>query len=206
MPKGNEEQEVKFYLSDLPALQRKLQQLGELRHERILEYNLRFDTADDRLSSAHKVLRLRQDERIRMTYKGPADPTAAVARRTEIEFEVSSFASARRLLEALGYRVVTSYEKYRTTYLLAGAEVVLDELPYGNFCEIEGRDEQMIRAVAVTLGLEWKKRCLKSYLQLFQELKCALDLHMNELSFTAFKGLAISAADLRLAAGDTSKN
>jgi adenylate cyclase class 2 len=206
MAKGNEEQEVKFYLSNLPALLRKLQQQGELRHKRILEYNLRFDTPDNRLSCARKVLRLRKDERVRITYKGPADPTANVAKRTEIEFETSDFASARRLLEALGYRVVTSYEKYRTTYSLAGAEVVLDELPYGNFCEIEGEDEQAIREVATTLGLGWEVRCLKSYLQLFQELKCTLNLHMNELSFIAFKGLAITAEDLGLVAGDVKEN
>jgi len=30
------------------------------------------------------------------------------------------------------------YEKYRTTFTIGSLEVVLDELPYGNFVEIEG--------------------------------------------------------------------
>jgi len=42
------------------------------------------------------------------------------------------------VFEALGYAVYMMYEKYRTTFRLDNLEVVLDELPYGNFVEIEG--------------------------------------------------------------------
>ena len=59
-------------------------------------------------------------------------------RARKSKFEVSSFDNAKALLEALGYRVSVMYEKYRTTYDWGGCEVTLDEMPYGDFAEIEG--------------------------------------------------------------------
>ena len=46
---------------------------------------------------------------------------------------MGDFEAARRLLEALGYRLTVMYEKYRTTYHLRHLIVVLDEMPYGEF-------------------------------------------------------------------------
>ena len=43
------------------------------------------------------------------------------------------------------------YEKYRETFTLEGAEIVLDELPVGNFMEIEATREQ-IRSITAALG------------------------------------------------------
>ena len=60
--------------------------------------------------------------------------------RTEIEFGVDDFAKAKQFLEHLGYQSILVYEKYRTTYELDHAHIMLDELPYGNFIEIEGED------------------------------------------------------------------
>ncbi len=202
MKQLNEEQEVKFFLADPIAFQKKLKRLGKLKHRRVHETNLRFDTIDGQLSSLQKVLRLRKDKRIRVTYKGPADANASVAKRTEIEFEVSDFNSARAFLEALGFSVTVSYEKFRTTYTMGDTEVVLDELPFGIFCEIEGRDEDAIRKASTVLELQWQHRCLKSYLQLFQELKNKLVLQMPDLCFADFKGLKITPENLGLVPGD----
>lgn len=199
MSENQQENEVKFLLSNIKTFESHLIQAGATLHApRVHEINLRFDTPDLALTAAHRVLRLREDTRARLTYKGPADPAAAIASRKEIEFEVSNFSDARDFLLALGYHVSVSYEKFRTTYLLEGTEVDLDEMPYGNFCEIEGRGEAAIRIVSQKLGLTWESRSLESYMMLFDRVKSSLDLKFNDLTFENFSKIFVSPVTLGL--------
>lgn len=197
---GNKlEQEVKFYLHDLKALEEKLITLGaSLRQPRTYELNLRFDTPDRRLSAAFQALRLRQDNRARLTYKGASDPLREISARAELEVEVSDLSTARAILEALGYEVVVSYEKFRAAYLLEDVEISLDEMPFGNFCEIEGPDSESIRKCAQVLKLDWEKRSKLSYLALFGILKEKMHLDVENLSFNEFTGLHPAPDDFGL--------
>ena len=193
---SNMEVEVKFHLTDLKALDEKLRFLGaEVSKARVFERNLRFDTPDGRLRAAGQVLRLREDSRFRLTFKGPALADQPVAVRSEIEFTVGDLAEARRFLEALGYDVSVIYEKFRTTYSLESAEIVLDEMPFGGFCEIEACNAQEVERVANKLGLHWEDRILCSYMQLFETLKERRGLEMRDLTFENFKGLEILPGD-----------
>ena len=183
------EKEAKFLVADLSKLEERVQGLGGvIVQERVFEKNLRYDTSNRDLSAAHQVLRLRQDNRARLTFKGPADPESAVSERPEYEIEVSSLENAAQILEALGYAVVTIYEKYRSSYLLMDCEISLDEMPFGSFVEIEGADEKAIHAAAEKLGLTWESRSSLSYLRLFARVKDKLGLSMRDLSFGAFSG------------------
>lgn len=203
MSDHQQENEVKFYLSNPKKLETQLIQLKAiLQSPRTHELNLRFDTRNGAMTAAHRVLRLRKDRQIHLAYKGPSDLTAAIISREEIEFEVSSFDAAKAFLLALDYHVSVSYEKYRTTYKLHEVEVVLDEMPYGWFCEIEGKDESTISAAAQALNLRWENRCLESYLMLFNRVKSNLHLTCNDLTFDNFKGLSISPVDLALTPAD----
>ncbi len=180
----NQEQEVKFFLADRPALEQRLRGMGaQLLHPRTLEINLRFDTPDGALARARQVLRLRQDENVRLTFKGPMQPGQKVSVRQEIEFTVSSFENARAFLEALGYQVSVRYDKYRTTYRLGAVDVTLDELPYADFAELEGPDSATIQAAADALGLDWEARSLDSYLGLFAGLRQSQGLSALNLTF-----------------------
>src|SRR5919106_1411465 len=67
--------------------------------------------------------------------------------------EVADADALAAILEALGYRPALVYEKRRETWRAAGAEVVLDELPFGLFVEIEG-EEARILEVEKLLGLD----------------------------------------------------
>ena len=58
----------------------------------------------------------------------------------------------RAILEALGYQPTVRYLKQRETWHLQGAEVALDTLEFGWFCEIEGPAE-VIPGIAAALGL-----------------------------------------------------
>lgn len=187
------ETEVKFYLPDLQAVQTKLEALGAvLRKPRLFERNLRYDDAANSLTSAHIVLRLRQDDRVRLTYKGTRlGGDAKLHSREELETEVSDFAVMDAILKRLGYHVSWAYEKYRTTYALEAAEIVLDETPFGNFIEIEGEAEAIERIIAA-LGLADAKRILSSYAELFLLVKEALGLAFQDMTFANFAGISVS--------------
>jgi adenylate cyclase class 2 len=199
----NEELEVKFFLDNLAGVEARVRALGANRISmRTYEINLRFDTPDGQLSSSQKVLRLRQDSSARLTFKGPSQNRQDVTARQEIEFVVGDFGAARKLLEALGYAVSVIYEKHRTTYDLEGVKITLDEMPYGNFCEVEGPDPQTIQAVALRLGLDWSTRVMDSYLAMFHCLKDQQGLAFRDLTFKNFEHLHITPADLGVRAGD----
>lgn len=199
----DQELEVKFYVNDLAAIERRLQQMGaHLEAPRVLEINLRFDTPDRQLSQQSKALRLRKDAAIRMTYKGPAQSDGGARLRQEIEFEVSDFDAAWSLFHELGYDVMTVYEKYRTTYRLGEVEVVLDELPYGKFVEIEGEDAAVIRQEASRLGLHWDYGVAASYLVLFEMMRERLGYEFRDLTFENFTGIQVTAQDLQVEPAD----
>ena len=202
MKPESRETEAKFFIADQARLAVRLLAL----HPRIVqarthELNLRFDTAQGDLTQAGRVLRLRQDSSVRLTYKGQAQIKSGASDRVEIEFGVSDFAAARNLLLALDYQVVFIYEKYRTTYAMADVEVMLDELPYGNFIEIEGR-LSALRPAAEHLGLDWTAAIPRSYHDLFQQLRRRRDLPFRDLTFENFSGLSQTLADLGLRPGD----
>jgi len=199
----DQEIEVKFYLRNLPTLGRRIVEAGGiLTQPRVKETNLRFDLPDGSLTADRRVLRLRQDTRNRLTYKGPSAFGAAVNIRQEIETAVADFAATRRILEALGYQVSICYEKWRTSYQLSDVEIVLDELPYGNFCEIEGPDASTIQSIAERLRLDWSSRITDSYLGMFWRLKTSLGLSAGHLDFASFADLTIRPEDLLVSFAD----
>lgn len=199
----NQELEVKLFVSDLDAVKKKLITLGASEKQaRTHELNLRFDTVRGELTRDYKALRLRSDTAARLTYKGPSSSKDGVRVRQEIEFEVSDFKAARALLGALGYQVAMIYEKQRAEYSLLGTEISLDELPYGNFVEIEGDDPQVIRQVSDMLGLNWETRVFDSYVTLFTRLRSVYNLDFRDLIFDNFEDLVFSLETLGIKAAD----
>lgn len=199
-----EEVEVKFYIRNLKALEERIRSLGaQLTQPRTLEQNLRFDTPLKELSKDFKVLRLRHDTKSRLTFKGPSDYVDGTRVRKEIEFSIEDFQAARRLFEELGYQVAMRYDKYRTVYDLHGVEISLDELPYGNFAEIEGPDPASIHAVNNMLGLDWEARVPESYTFLFEQIQQRMQLDFQDLIFENFSSLTISPSDLQVIPADS---
>ncbi len=197
------EHEAKFWIADLPALRQRLENQGaELTQPRILESNWRFDQPDRSLSMRGQVLRLRQDTICRLTYKSPSEKTSSVSSRKEIEFEVSDQTSAWQFLETLGFECIALYEKYRSAYQFKNCEVSLDEMPFGTFSEIEGRNVNSIRAAARALNLRWEARTPLSYLALYSNLKSAFNLPFEQVTFENFKNRIFTASDVGLSPAD----
>lgn len=211
---NDQEIEVKFYVKDLGKVEaRLLEMCARLLRPRVHELNLRFDRPDGSLRREHRVLRLRQGDDARLTYKEPSTIMEGAMSRREIEFSVSDFGTAQNFLEALDYQVVVMYEKYRTTYMIETSEVskdlggltliMLDELPYGNFVEIEGPDAASIHAAADRLGLKWEAAIAESYLALFERLAKTRGLTFGEVSFANFTHLRFTATDLGVCPADS---
>jgi len=200
--------EAKFFVFDLEKIRTRLHELeARLIQARVLEQNIRFDLPDGGLGSEGRVLRLRQDTEAKFTYKDVGKSEQGVVNRTEIEFVVEDFEKAKNFLEALGYQPVFYYEKYRTTYDIQASEVslhvMLDELPYGHFVEIEGESAESIRAVADQLHLKWDTAISMSYHQLFKRL-CAKHPNLDPatLSFAALNGSNMTVAELSIHVAD----
>lgn len=189
------ELEVKFYIGEISKIGKKLIDLGaELVLERTHEYNLRFDTPEGSLSEAMSMLRLRRDIGNHLTFKGPTTTLGGVLARKEVEFDVSDFELARKFVESLGFTKKFIYEKYRTTYDLRNHKVTLDEMPYGNFIEIEGPEAETIKECADDLELNWDERLPETYVSIFQRIKDLENLKIKDLTFANFQNLEVRLA------------
>lgn len=203
MSEGGQEREIKLYVLHLDQLVRRLQELqARLSQPRVLETNLRFDLPDGSLRTAGRVLRLRRDTQARLTYKGPGQNDQGILDRQEIEFVVDDFEKARKFLEALGYQQSMVYEKYRTTYEMENVAIMLDELPYGKFVEIEGETNEQIQAVVQKLHLDESAAINNSYTGLFENIRKTLELPFQDLTFENFKDVQTTADDLGVRAAD----
>ena len=198
MSSENLEVEVKFLVDDLAAVRDRLLAFGARIHKpRVYERNVRFDSPWDGLRTQGKLLRLRQDAAARLTYKGePQTAVESEARvREELEVEVGDFQTTQALLERVGFEPKQVYEKYRETFIFGRAEVVLDEMPFGDFVELEG-EEASIQAAAAALGLDWDLRILANYLALMAGLKERFGLDFDDLTFENFATVDVAAIDL----------
>jgi len=187
--------EVKFLLTDVPALRRNLTRLGAQRLSgEAFEINYRYDDVADSLVARRCLLRLRQDDAARLTFKRPRpEAQNQFKAHEELEVTVSDFDTTHAILLALGYRRVQVYEKRRETFALEGALICLDQLPFGDFAEIEGAPER-IRAAARALGFDWERRILANYLELFEALRRARRFPFSDATFVNF---AQTAGDMR---------
>ena len=187
------EQEVKFFLDDPARLRKRLAVLGARPYQpRMHEDNVRFDTADGALTRAGKVLRLRKSGQVILTYKQPEAPSAlppTPARRSlETEILVDSLEKTSHVLQSLGFRPIVRYEKFREVFRWKSVLVMFDQLPFGNFLELEGPDLGELRQTAGALELDWSNALQSSYMGLFLALKKIHRLAFLEVTFDNFSG------------------
>lgn len=194
----NLEVEVKFLVPDLDAFRERLLPAGATLHRgRTYERNVRFDTADDALLEQGSLLRLREDVSVTLTYKGKPEsgrPSEAKVFE-ELEVRVDDFNMTAAILNRLGYSARQVYEKYRETYRLGQVEIVLDEMPFGDFVELEG-EEVAIKSVAEQLELPWSERITTNYLALMSLIKSRYALPFDDLTFNNFAECSVSIADV----------
>ncbi len=100
------------------------------------------------------VLRVRKtDVRTTLTYKEKIPTENDFKHKIEFETEVSDVDATENIIEKLGYKLSVIYEKHRKAWHIGEVEIVLDELPFGYFMEIEGSMKD-IDKVEKMLGAE----------------------------------------------------
>lgn len=132
-------------LSRLPAI-------GAKRKGEDFEVNVLY--TGETLNVTRSVLRLRRiGNHGVLTYKESLPARLDMKHRRENETRVDDPESMELILEALGLLPALVYEKRRETWRLGPTEIVIDELPFGLFMEIEG-SEKDIREVEAKLAIK----------------------------------------------------
>ena len=184
--------EVKFSITDIEDMRRRLTAIGAcLRKNRIFEMNYRYDTETHHLLKNKSILRLRKDREAILTLKSRHDVESKEFKiHREIEVRVDDFDKTDMIIQAMGFTRQQVYEKWRETFRMDDTEIVIDSMPYGHFIEIEGQPES-IRHIASRLGLDWNRRILVSYLELFARIKAIYKLPFSDITFDNFTGIHI---------------
>jgi adenylate cyclase class 2 len=190
----NLEIEVKFYLKDIDRMRRSILELGIKSRGRVFETNIRYEDNENTLIQKKNLLRLRQDEKATLTFKSrPKMKSEDFKVFNELEVEIDDMATMGQILEALGFHPEQKYEKWRETLILDRAALFLDRMPYGDFLEIEGQPQD-IRSCASRLGLEWHRRILLNYLEIFEIIRKKLSLNIKDLTFKNFENIHMDMA------------
>lgn len=91
------------------------------------------------LNEKPAVLRVRKTQaKTILTYKESIPSPAGIKHRIEHETEIENAEALEKIVESLGFQKNLIYEKRRKTWHFRDVEIVLDELPFGLFMEIEG--------------------------------------------------------------------
>lgn len=106
------------------------------------------------LDEKNAVLRVRKiGEKSILTYKESIGNDLGVKRQTEYETVVEKVEEMESIIKSLGFEKALVYEKRRQTWLFRAVEIVLDELPFGQYMEIEG-SIMAIAEAEMFLGIE----------------------------------------------------
>ncbi len=179
--------EIKFRVADLPGLNRKLKAAGvRLITRRTHEINTLYDLPGEVLRSRKELLRLRKYGPIwTLTHKAKGK-VGRHSSREELETQVADGPKMELILHALGYAPSFRYEKFRAEWTDGKGQVVVDETPIGNFCEIEG-PPRWIDATAKKLGVKAEDYITKNYATLFADWKQETKSNAPDMTFRAVK-------------------
>jgi len=179
------ETEIKFRVADLRALGRKLRALKFRQVTRSTrEFNTLYDLPGQTLRKRKELLRLRQyGSEWKLTHKS-GSKVSRHSTRDELETGVKDGKTMEKILRALGYAPSFRYEKLRAEWTDHKGQLVIDQTPIGNYCELEG-PPRWIDATAKKLGVSHSEYITRNYATLFSEWKQATKHKAEEMTFRA---------------------
>ncbi len=143
------------------AIEKKLRELGVVPGEVEFEENIVY--RGGRLDLGGCALRLRRvNNRATLTFKQRFPSKSPIKHQQEEETTVDNPDAAHAIVSALGFRVGLIYEKRRVSWNVGKAALVIDELPFGLFMEIEG-SEREIKRVEKLLAVETLPPVMETY-------------------------------------------
>jgi adenylate cyclase class 2 len=177
--------EIKFRVKDLQELGRALRAAKfRLVTPRTHEMNTLYDLPGGVLRARKQLLRLRKyGSTWTLTHKS-GGMSGRHSSRMELETGVADGKKMDAILRGLGYAPSFRYEKFRAEWTDRKGQVVVDETPIGNFCEIEG-PPRWIDATAKRLGVKAEDYITKNYATLFSDWKQETESAAEEMTFKA---------------------
>ncbi|MDH3492827.1 MAG: class IV adenylate cyclase [Acidobacteriota bacterium] len=144
------EKKYRLTASQFADVENRLEKLDAVFEGRRFERNILFSNVD--LLSQGAFVRLRRlDEKTILTFKKKLFVNTGLKTQLEFETEVGDSEEVTKIIEHLGLKKDVVYEKKRAVWRLDGVEIVLDELPFGLYMEIEG-DAESITLAEVQVG------------------------------------------------------
>jgi adenylate cyclase, class 2 len=160
------EKKYRLTRAERAQLLERLREIGATQEAAEFEENTLY--VGGNLDPRSRVLRLRRvGDHAFLTYKERYASSSAIKHQREDETRVEDADALHAILEVLGYRPALLYEKRRATWRVAGAEVLLDDLPFGMFLEIEGEEKTIMEAERL-LGLAEIEAEMATYPELTQ--------------------------------------
>jgi adenylate cyclase class 2 len=145
----------------------RLPEIGAKRKGEDFEVNTLY--SGESLEVGDCILRLRRvGKRGILTFKQRLPSAPGIKHQREDETRVDNPDAMELILDALGFWRALVYEKRRETWTLGKTEIVIDELPFGLFMEIEGSEED-IRSVESKLAIKRLRTEILSYPRLTQK-------------------------------------
>ncbi|MGB8986970.1 MAG: class IV adenylate cyclase [Candidatus Sulfotelmatobacter sp.] len=180
---SHQEIEIKFRVAGLRELARQLRKAGfRVVTPSTQEMNTLYDLPGEVLRGRQQLLRLRKyGSEWTLTHKSKKK-TGRHSSRQELQTNVEDGKKMDLILRALGYAPTFRYEKFRAEWTDGKGQVVVDETPIGNFCEIEGAP-RWIDATAKKLGVTPADYITKNYAGLFSEWKARTKSRAKEMTF-----------------------
>lgn len=177
--------EIKVRIDNLHAFARKLKSAGfRQKTPRTHEMNTLYDLPGEILRKRKELLRLRQyGSSWKLTHKS-GTKAAKHSSREELETAVEDGKMMEKILRALGYSPSFRYEKFRSEWTDGKGDVVLDETPIGDFCEIEG-PSRWIDQTARQLGIDRQQYITSNYATLFAHWTHQTGSKAKEMTFAA---------------------
>src|SRR5216684_7941298 len=144
-----------------PTIEKRLRELGV--SSRPVEFEENTLYRGGRIDFGSCALRLRRvGARAILTFKQRLPSKSPIKHQQEEETDVANAEAMHAILTALGFRPALVYEKRRTRWRMGRAEIVIDELPFGLFMEIEAAEKEIARVEAL-LGIENLPAVMETY-------------------------------------------
>lgn len=141
------ETEKKYHLAPkrMDEITQKLIELGATFEKEVFEVN--YQHRGGEMDERGATLRLRKiGDFTVLTYKERVKTENGTKKKIEYETNVSDVDAAEAIIERLGYKLTAVYEKRRKYWHYGDVEVVVDELPFGLYIEIEGTEDAIGKA------------------------------------------------------------
>lgn len=175
------EKKIRLTGEQYDELPSKLEKIGAKARGSRFERNVLYSNEETEINGG--IIRLRDNgDSAQLTFKRSLPSENGLKTQLEFETDVGSHTETEKIIEHIGLKKRLIYEKRRAIWEFINAEVVLDELPFGFFVEIEGTVEQ-ISFIERALGLDGFDPELKSYPALTAEY----GLHEGDLIVAKFE-------------------